>query len=610
MPPYQQEAPEDVLKAVMAGNFVPPRQRNPDVPPPLEAICLKAMARHPDDRYRSARALAEDVERWMADEPVHAWPEPVAARCWRWASRHRTSIVAAAAVLLAVIGVVFGVQNNMLQSANVLLADKNDQLDAARGEAVTRSQRAAETLTDLNDELDSLQPDESAFRVVLPNIVQLADELSDDAGKQVQLAKAFGGAFERLGLYSEQTAAWQTVYDLSLAEYGKTHEDTIAALGNLAGATLQAGRQDEALPLLQEAVTLCRQKFGAEHGNTLNAVNNLAVALQDAGNVTAAIPHFKEVLRIRLAVDGEESPDTLTAMSNFATALKAIGQFNEAAEEFARARALQREHLPGDMQLGLGLTNNLGMAWLDAGDVDRARALFDEAAVAFEEEYSEGHPLALIFRNNVALADHVAGHYEKSIPLFRAVLDGKRNVLPEDHPSIVTSESNLANALDDVGQFQEAEQLHLKIVQFRRGSGENPNPPDVALATALAMLARNQLLQGNYAFAETVCREALPIMESESPEHWRHFDTQSLLGGALLGQERYDAAEPLLLSGFEGMQQRSKTIPSATKSRQPEAAQRLVDLYVAMGNTAATEKWNAELDRLTQQPRTTPSGTN
>src|SRR5262249_5694516 len=57
------------------------------------------MATRPQDRYASACALAEDIERWMADEPVSARPEPLADRARRWMRRRRTGVTAAAAAL-------------------------------------------------------------------------------------------------------------------------------------------------------------------------------------------------------------------------------------------------------------------------------------------------------------------------------------------------------------------------------------------------------------------------------------------------------------------------------------------------------------------------------
>src|SRR5262245_5290169 len=75
-PPLQGKTYDEVLAKARAGRFRAPRQVRPGVPRALEAICLKAMARRPEDRYASAQELARDVERYLAGEPVSAWREP------------------------------------------------------------------------------------------------------------------------------------------------------------------------------------------------------------------------------------------------------------------------------------------------------------------------------------------------------------------------------------------------------------------------------------------------------------------------------------------------------------------------------------------------------
>jgi eukaryotic-like serine/threonine-protein kinase len=87
----------DPLKAVRKAWVLPPRHRDSSLPHALEAICLKALSTRPEDRYDSARTLAEDVTKWLADEPVTAWREPWLDRARRWAKRHRTAVAATAA---------------------------------------------------------------------------------------------------------------------------------------------------------------------------------------------------------------------------------------------------------------------------------------------------------------------------------------------------------------------------------------------------------------------------------------------------------------------------------------------------------------------------------
>ncbi len=112
-PPVEGDDPGAVLAAVQKGDFAAPRGLDPSLDPALGAICLRAMARKAGDRYATVRGLAEDIEHWMADEPVSAWREPWARRARRWARRHRTAVTAAiAAGLMAFVGLtaVLGVQ--------------------------------------------------------------------------------------------------------------------------------------------------------------------------------------------------------------------------------------------------------------------------------------------------------------------------------------------------------------------------------------------------------------------------------------------------------------------------------------------------------------------
>jgi serine/threonine-protein kinase len=92
-----------VLARVRRGDIAPPRQVKPDTPPALDAVCRKAMALRPADRYATALDLAADVEHWLADEPVAAYPEPWTARAARWGRRHRTLLVAAAVLLASAV---------------------------------------------------------------------------------------------------------------------------------------------------------------------------------------------------------------------------------------------------------------------------------------------------------------------------------------------------------------------------------------------------------------------------------------------------------------------------------------------------------------------------
>ena len=102
------------------------------------------------------------------------------------------------------------------------------------------------------------------------------------------------------------------------------------------------------------------------------------------------------------------------------------------------------------------------------------------------------------------------------------------------------------------------------------------------------------LLEKQPAEAELKLRECLTIRQKIQPDDWTTFETKSILGEALLDQNKFAEAEPLLLSGYEGMKQREDTIPSQDKPRLTKALERLVKLYEAWGKTDKAMKWRRD----------------
>src|SRR5439155_22948964 len=86
------------------------------------------------------------------------------------------------------------------------------------------------------------------------------------------------------------------------------------------------------------------------------------------------------------------------------------------------------------------------------------------------------------------------------------------------------------------------------------------------LPTHLLILASILERQGKLADAEPLARECLAIYEAKNTDYWRVFEARSLLGATLLAQKKYADAEPLLLSGYEGMKQREDKAPKAIRA--------------------------------------------
>ena len=125
-PPRHGSSCEQVMELARSVPPPPPRKLKGDIARALEAICLKAMAQRPQDRYAGTLDLAWDVQRYLAGAPVSVYREPVLARAWRWCKRHRHALARSAAGVLALVLLLLGAK---------VLQDAQNRADALQREA-------------------------------------------------------------------------------------------------------------------------------------------------------------------------------------------------------------------------------------------------------------------------------------------------------------------------------------------------------------------------------------------------------------------------------------------------------------------------------------------
>jgi hypothetical protein len=104
------------------------------------------------------------------------------------------------------------------------------------------------------------------------------------------------------------------------------------------------------------------------------------------------------------------------------------------------------------------------------------------------------------------------------------------------------------------------------------------------------------LTENNPADAELKLRECLTIRRKLQPDDWTTFDTMSILGEALADQKKFADAEPMLVSGYEGLKQHEDAVPSQDKPHLKKALERLVKFYEAWGKPDKAMRWRQELE--------------
>ncbi len=201
------------------------------------------------------------------------------------------------------------------------------------------------------------------------------------------------------------------------------------------------------------------------------------------------------------------------------------------------------------------------------------------------------------------------GNHERAQPLLLQAINGGRRLLGPDHGLTQSYLRNLIDCLEKMGKYDEAEPLRRELVDFyKRTAPESPG-----YAFSLAFLAVNFLQQKKYADAEATLRECLTVRERSLPDDWTTYNTVSRLGEAIASQAsvlsatdfptanaRFAEAEPLLIKGYEGLNQRQEGIPVESRTRYLAAAiRRLIELYEAWGKTDQAQAWQEKLATAT-----------
>jgi eukaryotic-like serine/threonine-protein kinase len=145
--PFHGRSSQEVIQKVIGADLVSPRSVSADIPRPLEAICLKAMAADPDDRYPSSAELADDVERFLADQPIIAYRESAGERTSRWMRRHRTLGIAGIVSLVVVAAIAI--------AAALMINDQKTLAQAAETKAVAGEKKTHEALETARQALES-----------------------------------------------------------------------------------------------------------------------------------------------------------------------------------------------------------------------------------------------------------------------------------------------------------------------------------------------------------------------------------------------------------------------------------------------------------------------
>ena len=452
----------DVLRKVQAGELTPPRKVDSSIDPALEAICLKAMALKPADRYASCRVLAEDVERWAADEPVSAYPEPFGRRARRWAKRNRTAVTAAVVALvasLAGLGAVAAVQtqaktalaakNLELTRANALVTKVNTDLAAANTKVEARFKLAREAIRSFQDGVNE-------------DDMLKGEELKGLRNKLLRSAAGFYEKLEKL-LQGQTDRASRAILAQSYFELGELTE--------------KIGIRPEALAVHRKALAIRRELAtgpDADAAAKLDLARSLNVAgvlSHYTGDSAGALwPSRRPATGLRHWPTPRRRPDAardVFGISDFRIGwLQSLtGKPAEGLESYRRALAIQRklaDDNPAVTEFRSRLADsyhNIGVVQSQTGQTAEALDSF-RRALAIQQKLADDNPAVTRFRsdlayshNNIGLMQNLTGLPAEALESCCRALAIQRKLV-DDYPAVTEFRNLLAISHNYIGFLQ------------------------------------------------------------------------------------------------------------------------------------------------------------
>lgn len=186
-PPLHGMSTQEMIKSVSAAEPIHPRDANRRIPKPLDAICAKALSPCVDERYPSAIALAEDINRWLVRAPISAYREPLMERSLRFAARHRWATTWALVSTLVILG--FGTASSFIVSRSwsrerqlrLATEEARDEATKAHAQEVTAKNEALSHLKTALDSVDEWLIGVSADLEFYPGLSQVRQTLFREA---------------------------------------------------------------------------------------------------------------------------------------------------------------------------------------------------------------------------------------------------------------------------------------------------------------------------------------------------------------------------------------------------------------------------------------------
>jgi hypothetical protein len=526
---------EDVLAAILRDDPKRPSSlmtRKPAGVADLDAICFKALAKAPRDRYATVADLAGDVRNFLAGMPVSARLPTLRYRAARFVRRNAVGVAIATLVGALVVSTA-GVFAWRVNEGRVALA---------------QAQEISSFLLDVFKSTDPVETrgTDAPMKSYLDLAQVYMDGLAAQPAAQARLLTILSQAYVGLGEYQkadslaarslEQLRRLESGYDVELAA-------GLVAQGN---ARIELGDQKFATDAFRNALALQRTSLGNDHLETTGTMLRLAEALASQGDLDEAETLSREALASRLKGPASANEAVADATMRLGRVLgMRAGDDDLEAVRLLKASLSIREELyrADDYRIDRSLTP-LVIYLTDRGAGVEAEQFARRALALRRGVYGDDHPRTVAALNNLASTIVLQNRVAEARDMFRQVVRKYEVAFGGDHLMLAVAIRNVASTFRRANRLDSAE-VHLTRAMEMRARLEGAGDPDVAMLRH--ELGELQRTAGLLDRAESSFREAyVRLTASLGDANPATLRAGSMLGAVLVGRGKQGEAERVL----------------------------------------------------------------
>lgn len=436
----------------------------------LDWIVMKCLEKDRTRRYETASALATDIQRHLANEPVNARPPSAGYRFRKLVRRNKLAVSAASAVAAAlIIGFTVAIRMYFRESAareratqaEKLATDHLAQVSAERDAKELARADAEAVSAFMTQVFQSPAPGRDGRTITVAETLdkaakKLEKDLADQPARRARLQITLGGTYFSLGLQRQAIPLQQKVLDYHRTASGPENPETLQAMASLAMSYQFENRLGDAIALREEEVRLRRKVSGVENRGTLWAMTWLADNYTHMDRHADALKLGEEAVTLSRKVLGPEHPQTLFTVVSLAFSNSESGRAEEAIKLCEEALPLSRKVLGPEHPDTLRIMHDVGRYYWQAGRRDDALRLSEEVLPIRLKVLGSEHYDTLWTMQALASAYLWAGRLNEALTLLEELVQARKKMSGAHTSPTLLAVSSLADAYLRTGRFEDA----------------------------------------------------------------------------------------------------------------------------------------------------------